>query len=405
MKSRVLLVHNHYRSGVPSGENQVVECEGDLLKQKGHQIGEFFRYSDKISNKGLRGSIAGALSTPWNPFSASRIKKVVSTFKPDVVHIHNTFPLVSPSIFQAIGPRSARVLTLHNYRLFCAAAIPMRDGDVCTQCIDRRSSLPAIRYGCYRNSWLAALPLAFGVSLHRALGTWTNHVDAFIAITEFQRYLVVKAGLPAELVHVKPNFYSGKSVVIPWKKRMPAVVFAGRLTAEKGVETLVRAWVKWGGSAPELRIIGDGELREPLKYLAAKTPNVPIKFLGQLTRTETREEIAQSRLLVLPSEWFETFGLVILEAFASQTPAAVSNIGPLSTIVRQGKNGVVFPPGDPQSLLNAIQAAWNKEGELELMASGARHTFESLYTEDINYELLMDIYRQAIDVSQRRNSA
>ena len=402
MKSRVLLVHNHYGSGVPSGENQVVESETHLLKQYGHEVNTFFRYSDEIRSKGLRGTITGALSTPWNPFSAKATKEAVNKLKPDVVHVHNTFPLISPAIFHSIGSRSARVLTLHNYRLFCPAAIPLRDGNICTECLNRRSILPALRHGCYRNSRLATLPLAFNVALHRRIGTWSQQVDAFIALTEFQRDLMVEAGLPTDLVHVKPNFYPGKPMVLDWSERRRSVVFAGRLTPEKGVESLVRAWIKWGASAPELRIVGDGESKERLMKLASTVPGTPIQFLGQLTGTETQEEIAQSRLLVIPSEWFEGFPMVVREAFAFGTPVAASDIGSLPTIVHQGENGVLFSPGNPQSLLEVVQRTWSEEGALEQLAIGARHSFETLYSESVNYSKLMEIYQQAIEVNRAR---
>ena len=153
---------------------------------------------------------------------------------------------------------------------------------------------------------------------------------------------MIEAGLPADLVHVKPNFYPGNPAIVPWKDRRQGVVFAGRLTAEKGVLALVRAWLMWGASAPELRIVGDGSLRAEIERLSATMPEVPIRFLGQVAGDAAQTEIARARLLVLPSEWFEGFPMVIWEAFAFGTPAAVSNIGPLASIVRQGENGVVF---------------------------------------------------------------
>ena len=402
---RVLLAHNYYGSSAPSGENQVFDAEGKLLRQRGHEVSECLRHSDAIRSKGAWGALQGALSTPWNPFAAAAIKRAVAARQPDVVHVHNTFPLLSPAIFHAIGHRAARVLTLHNYRLFCPAAIPMRAGRVCIDCLDRRSVLPALQHGCYRGSRLATLPLVANVALHRFLGTWTKQVDAFIALTGFQRERMIEAGLHAELVHVKPNFYPGNPAIVPWADRRPSVVFAGRLTAEKGVVALVRAWLMWGASAPELRIVGDGDLRGELERLAATAPEVSIRFLGQLGGDAAQSEIARARLLVLPSEWFEGFPMVVREAFALGTPVAVSNIGPLPSIVRHGENGVVFAPGDPQSLLATVRTAWEKTGELERLAAGARKSFEALYTEEANYRVLMAIYAQAMEVSQRRGGA
>lgn len=396
---RVVLGHNFYNSNIPSGENQVFETESRLLIEKGNTVESFTRFSDELAAKGWIGTIQGALSSTWNPWMAKSILKKISVFQPDIVHFHNTFPLISPSVFHAIGKRSARVLTLHNYRLFCPAAIPMRDGKVCTKCLDNHSPLPAMIHGCYRNSRIATLPISISVGVHRALGTWNNEVDAFIALSKFQRDLMIKAGLPSEKIHIKPNFYPGNPRVIPWSERQDYIVFAGRLTAEKGVISLLRAWQAWGDDAPELRIVGDGELRSELELMAI---GLPVRFLGRLTAKETQAQISSSRLLVLASECLETFGLVVVEAFAHGTPVAVSNLGPLPSIVQHGKNGFIFEPGDPMSLLHEVSKAWKCQQLLEQVAQNARIEFEAKYTEEANYASLMEIYAQAIKVSHDR---
>ncbi len=329
---------------------------------------------------------------------ARAIQRKVLQFRPDVVHVHNTFPLISPAIFHAIGSSAAKVLTLHNYRLFCPAAIPARNCHVCTDCIDGQSTLPALIHGCYRHSRIATLPLATNVALHRAIGTWTHKVDAFIALTDFQKDLMVKAGLPAKRVHVKPNFYPGNPTPITWKERGEYAVFAGRLSQEKGIETLVRAWALWGADAPELRIVGDGPLRGNLEQLGGR---LSISFLGQLPSEAAQTQIAGAKLLILPSECFEGFPMVVREAFAFGTPAAVSNIGPLPVIVSNKENGVVFAPADPQSLVHVVRTAWNSPGLLETLSQGARLSFEVNYTEQANYLTLMQIYAQAIDENRR----
>lgn len=398
---KILLVHNFYGSAAPSGENQVFDAERELLRNHGHEVETFTRHSDEIRAKGIGGEITGAMATPWNPWTTQAIRRKIAAFTPDIVHAHNTFPLISPSIFHAVGTRAARVLTLHNYRLFCPAGIPMRNGTVCTTCLDRHSAWPGLRHGCYRNSWLATMPLAANVALHRFLGTWRKEVDAFITLSEFQRERMITAGLPVDQVQVKPNFYPGAPVAVPWTERRPCAVFAGRLTAEKGVEALIRAWLLWGAAAPELRIVGDGGLRSTLEQLAATHPEAPIRFLGQVDGKAAQAEIARARLLVLPSEWFEGFPMVVREAFAFGTPAAVSAIGPLPTIVRHGVNGVVFSPADPPSLLSQVLQAWETPGLLERLGQGARAAFETAYTEESNYQTLMDIYRKA----QERNAS
>lgn len=392
---RVLLAHNFYGSAAPSGENQVVDIERTLLESRGHEVMVFSRHSDQIRSQGIWGAIRGAAATPWNPWAAQAIRQAVASFRPDVVHVHNTFPLISPSIFHALGGAGvARVLTLHNYRLFCPAAIPMRAGKVCTDCLDRRAVLPALQHGCYRNSRLATVPLALNVALHRGMGTWTKQVDAFITLSDFQRQRMVAGGLPSERVFVKPNFYPGNPAVVPWGERKPYVVFAGRLTAEKGVATLVRAWQLWGPNAPELRVLGDGELRSELTQLAM---GLPVRFMGQVGALEAQQQIAEASLLVLPSECFEGFPMVVREAFAFGTPAAVSDLGPLPSIVRHGESGVVFEAGNPASLLHEIRDAWTAPSVLPALGNGARAAFEAYYTEESNYQTMMMVYQRAIE--------
>lgn len=357
----------------------------------------FSRHSDEIRSQGVWGVLRGAFATPWNPWMTQQVKQVVNRFMPDVVHVHNTFPLISPGIFHAIGNKAARVLTLHNYRLFCPAGIPMRASEICTACLDAKSALPALRYGCYRGSRVATLPLAMSVDLHRALGTWSKQVDAFICLSAFQRDLMVACGLPFSKAHIKPNFYPGVPSVRPWNERSPCVVFVGRLTAEKGVSTLLRAWRLWGADAPELRLIGDGTLRAELEKLGK---GLPVRFLGQIASAEAQAEIARARLLVLPSECFEGFPMVIREAFAFGTPAAVSDIGPLPSIVEHGTSGAVYAPRNPEALLREVRALWITPGLLERLGNGARKQFESKYTEQVNYRILMGIYQGAIAVSR-----
>jgi len=391
---RILLVHNFYGSSVPSGESAVVQAERRLLEERGCEVERFYRYSDNIRDKGLLGMIEGGVVTPWNPFSARDIKKLVEAQRFDIVHVHNTFPLISPAIFSAIGGRAAKVLTLHNYRLFCPAGIPMRGGRVCTLCIENRTVLPAIGYGCYRGSRFATLPLAASVSLHRRLGTWEKYVDAFVALSEFQLRLMTRAGIPRELLHVKPNFFPGNPHVVAWEKRDDAVVFVGRISSEKGVKTLIRAWQAWG-DAPELRIVGDGPLLSEIKALVEKY-RLNVRFVGRLVPAKVLEEISRARLLILPSEWFEGFPMVIREAFAYGTPVAVSNIGALGEIVEDGVTGVLFNPGDHSSLVEVVESIWRRQGHLGKMAGAAREIFEQRYSEDKNYEMLMNIYNSAV---------
>jgi glycosyltransferase involved in cell wall biosynthesis len=291
------------------------------------------------------------------------------------------------------------VLTLHNFRLFCPAAIPMREDRVCTECIDRHGVLPALRHGCYRNSFAATLPLATNVALHRMLGTWRNDVDTFIALSDFQRKLMAKAGLPEEKIAVKPNFYPGNPTPIPMSERgEPYVAFVGRLSKEKGVPALVEAWKLWGPGAPRLLIVGDGPLRG---WIEANSSGANIELTGLLPAAAAQARIAQARLVILPSVWFECFPMVVREAFAFGTPMAVSDIGPLPSIVRDGVSGIVFQPGDAASLLDKVRGALADPARLERLGQAGRAEFERLYNEEVNFRLLMEIYGRAIANNQK----
>jgi len=390
---KVLIVHNYYGSTAPSGENKVFEAEMAMLKRYGHEVKTFIRRSDEIRDKGVLGLIRGAISVPWNFFTTIQIKRILKSFKPDVVHVHNTFPLISPSVFYALEQKAASVITLHNYRIFCPAALPFRNGKICLECIESKNIVPALVHSCYRQSLAATIPLAVNVSLHRILGTWTKKIDAFIVLSEFQKELIFKAGIPDSILHLKPNFHPIDPPVIPWSKKGRHIIFVGRLTVEKGILTLLNAWKLWGKDAPDLHIIGDGELRFELENMAK---GLPIKFFGQLESTITHSKIAESQLLILPSECFEGSPMAVIEAFAFGTPAAVSDIGPLPSIVKHGKCGPVFKFSNPQSIVSVLSDIWNDSDLLESCGINAREEFNLNYTEKGNYKSLLDIYEKAI---------
>ena len=393
---RVLLVHNHYGSEAPSGENRVFELERDLLVRNGHTIETFERHSDTLIARGNLGLLSGAISTPWNFASAKQMRDVIQYFRPEVVHVHNTFPIISSSIFPA-ARGVARILTLHNFRLFCPAAIPIRAGEVCTLCLDRRSVLPSLRYSCYRRSRVATLPLAVSTVLHRFLRTWERDIEVFIVLTEFQRDLMISAGLPEDKIAIKPNFSPGKPQSVPWSQRKDRVVFVGRLSPEKGVEDLIDAWLTWGENAPELRIIGDGPLLNTLRQRAEGRRNVV--FLGHVAAEVVVVELAQAKLLVLPS-MFETFGLVLIEAFQTGTPVCVSNRGPLPRIAFDAR-GIVFRAGDPLDLLAKVKSVWGDQERLTLMSEASIRCFEARYSERVSYDALISIYERAIERASR----
>ena len=388
----ILQVHNYYGSTAPSGENLVVDRERAMLEAAGHPVTTFTRHSDTIRNMGAWGKVLGGLSTPWNPVAAQALRDQARRDAPDIIHVHNTFPLISPAIFPALAGIAPRVITLHNYRPFCAAGIPMRHGTICTECLDSRSVSPALRHGCYRDSRAATAPLAASIALHRMRGTWHKDVDAFIVFSEFQRDKMIAAGLPAERIHIKPNFYDGDPTVTPWAHRQRDIVFVGRLTREKGVHSLIAAWRHWGADAPQLTLIGDGDDRAVLEKAAQ---GLPVEFLGQRPAPEAIAAIAAARLLILPSEWFEGFPMVFGEAFAHGTPIAASHLGPLPALLEPADAGITFPAADPAGMQRVLAELWSDPAKMAAKAANAHAAFKAHYTARANLERLREIYNAA----------
>lgn len=400
---RIVLAHNYYGSEAPSGENLVFEAERDLLRSRGHEVIEFTRQSDEIRRSGAMGLVRGALSTPWNPFSRRRLCRVLAREEPAILHVHNTFPLLSNSVLHATrGSPTATVLTLHNHRAYCAAAVLLRGGTVCTECLDRRSVAPALRHGCYRGSRLATAPLAAAIALHRALGTLTRHVDAFIVFTEFQRDLAVRAGLPAQRIHIRPNFHPNPPASsASWALRRGAL-YVGRLAEEKGVPVLLEAWRRWGEAAPHLTLAGDGPDRSRLEALARDAGLATrVRFLGRVSPDQIERLLRETQVLVVPSIWFEGYPLVVREAFASGVPVAASRLGPLATIVEDGRSGIHFAAGNAEELATRLRAAFDTPGRLEALGTGARRVFEETLTVEAGYASLRTVYTAAAEAHLR----
>lgn len=393
---RIVLAHNHYGSGAPSGENAVFAAERRLLEERGHHVVPFERHSDSLRSRGVAGLIAGAIATPWNAASGRALRALLERERPDVLHVHNPFPLLSPAVFHAArGLPVATVWTLHNYRPFCAAATLLRDGRPCTECIDRRSAAPGLVHGCYRGSRLATAPVAAMIELLRRAGTLRDAVDAFVVLTGFQRELVVRAGIRPERVHVKANFHPAPPAPLPWDRREPRVLYAGRLGPEKGVRVLLDAWSLWP-EAPLLEIAGDGPERLALEERARHHRlGDRVRFLGQLPHAEVERRLAGARVLAVPSLCFEGFPLTVRDAFAAGVPVAASRIGALARIVDEGTTGILFGAGDPADLARRLAAAWAEPDRLAAMGVGARAAFDAQCTADVTHERLLAIYEAA----------
>lgn len=387
----ILFVHNYYRE--PGGEDEGVRQERDLLAAAGHRIVEYNRSSIEIPVNGLASRIRLGAGAIWSQRTFEDLGALLKREKPDVAHFHNIVPLISPSAYYACAEAGVPVVqTLHNYRLFCPAGTMLRRGHVCEDCVEHGLSR-SVLHSCYRESAVQTGTLALMLASHRALGTWARKVDCYIARTEFARHKFIQAGLPPEKIVVKPCFVDPD----PGPRDGPGetVLFVGRLSPEKGLRTLIKAWEHLCGRVP-LRIAGDGPLRPELEAEVRRRGIAGITFLGRLDGPGVLSELRRARFLVFPSEWYEGLPLAIVEAFACGVPVIASRIGSMVEIVEDGQTGCHFTPGDSEDLVAKVEWAWTHPKEVALMSPNARAQYEAKYTAERNYELLRRINQRAI---------
>lgn len=386
---RVVVAHNFYRQS--GGEDAVFTSESSLLEQYGHEV---IRYT--VSNKDVhshsRLKLAGA--TIWNQSEYKKMRKLLQENHPDIVHVHNTLPLLSPSIYYAARAEQVPVVqTLHNYRPFCLNGVLYRKGRLCEDCIGR-IPFPGVLHKCYRDSYAASAGiLSLNVAYFRLLKTYQKHISIFIASTQFARNLFIKMGLRGDNIVVKPNLVRvlNSSDMTPVKRN--GAIFVGRLDSRKGIWTLLSAIERI--NIP-LTLVGDGDLRPEIEEWLLKRPSLKVEITGWLDSVEVAGRIKEASVLVLPSEFYESFGNVIIEAFSCGIPVITTNIGAQSELVQHGQTGYLYAYGDVDALANALQTLLdNPELSLE-MGKNARREFEMKYTAERNYRTLMDIYSGVI---------
>jgi glycosyltransferase involved in cell wall biosynthesis len=387
-----LLVHNYYRQR--GGEDQVFESEAALLEQRGHEVIRFV-----VSNREIHpaGPVA-ALQATWNPRVYAELGALIEQARPDVLHCHNLFARLSPAVYYAAAAHGIPVVqTLHNYRLLCLNATLFRDGRVCEDCMGRAVPWPGVLHACYRASRPASAAVALLLSAHRAVRTWAKRVHVYVALTSFARQKLIEGGVPADRIVVKPNFVDPDPG--PGDGRGEYALFVGRLSAEKGIDTLLRAWRLLQGRPP-LLIVGDGPLA-PLVAEAARSM-VGCRWLGSRPRQEVLELMKGAQLLVVPSRWYEGFPMVIAEAYAAGVPVIASDLGSLSCMVDDARTGLRFRAGDPDDLASKAQRLEEQSAERRRMGAAARAEFEANYCADVAYRRLLEVYRGAADRCRSR---
>lgn len=388
---KLLLVHNFYQQ--PGGEDSVFQKEGRLLEEAGHEVIRYTTHNNLINSLGKTQLLK---ATIWNSGTYDDLRELIRQERPQVVHFHNTFPLISPAAYYAAKTEHVAVVqTLHNYRLMCPAAILFRNASPCERCCHKAFPWPGVVHACYRQSYAGSLTVAMMLGLHRVKGTWNSKVDAYIALTEFAKRKFVEGGYPANKITVKPNFIHPDPG--PGEGNGACALFVGRLTYEKGIETLLAAWRQIGTCLP-LYIVGDGPLAQMVADASKQIPG--ITWYGRLEQEDVYRLMGQAQVVVVPSLWYETFGLVVIEAFAKGTPVIASKLGALDEIIRHEKTGLHCRPGDHQDLIAKIQWVQNNPHEVLRMRREARRYYEENYTAESNFGSLMNIYNQAMKVAR-----
>jgi glycosyltransferase involved in cell wall biosynthesis len=392
---RIVVAHSRYRSAAPSGENRVVDQETAALAALGHEVALFERRSDDIEGWPAARKAALPAAVVWNGGVRRDLRELLRSSRPDVVHLHNTFPLLSASVLYACRDAGVPVVvTLHNYKLACASGDFFRDGAVCHECA-AGAPVGAMRHGCYRDSRAATAPVALAAVAHRR--AWRTMVAAYACISASQRDLLRGVGLPAERVFVRHNMIPARAVV-PVTRR-PEVIYAGRLDAAKGVPVLMAGWDRYlsaaDGPGMSLVIAGSGPLEDEVRAWAASRPSV--RMAGQLDPDACAAAMAAARAVVLPSAWEETFGLAAVEAMALGVAPVAAGHGAFPELITDGVDGVLFRPGDPAALAAALELADKNHRVFEEYGAQARKTYEQRFDPADSMQRLIDIYRYAAE--------
>ena len=387
-KYKILIVHNYYQ--IPGGEDSVVANEKKMLEDHDHEVTLYSRNNSELRNFSKRRKLLLPFTTIFNFRTYKDVKRIIKEQRFDIVHVHNTFNLVSPSVYYAARTCKVPVIqTVHNFRLLCPGATFYRDGHICEDCVER-SLRCAVKHRCYRNSKLQTLACVITTTFHRIIGIYGK--INYICLTEFNREKLLQLKqIKAKQIFVKPNFVKNSVEIVPQENRENRFIFAGRLDKLKGIDVLLEAWKLMGKNAPKLIVCGLGPMEDWCKEFVENS-KVNVELKGFLPNLEVRKLIANSRALILPTRWYEGFPMSIVEAYSVGTPVICSNLGNVGNVVKEGITGCKYSAGSPRSLKQAV----HRIDSYPHLYKMTLKEYEEKYTEYENYQQLINIYTRAI---------
>lgn len=389
---RILQLHNHHAG--PGGAMEVLAHEAQLLTAAGHAVRQYTLAATE--QLGL-GPVRAGLKAVWNVEACRDVEDTIRAFRPDVVHVHTPFPLMSPAVFRTASKLGVpTVATLHSYRYSCIAATCYRDGHICEDCVGQRLKLPGVRHRCYHDSVGASAALTLGLVVHRELGTLHRAVDRFLALTDFSRELLIRDGIPADKVVVKHNSVPDPGVDAGDRPDERFVLFAGRLLDFKGVHTMLEAWQRSAHGDLRLRIAGDGPLRRQVEDLARADRSV--SYHGWVDEEEVFDLMRGAEAVIVPSEWYEGGGpLTTLRSLAVGTPVVISDLENIGDYVLADDSGVTFPTGDPDALASVLTGLAADPGAWHRHRTAARASYEKRYSPQVDLPRLEAVYTGVVD--------
>ncbi len=389
---KVLVVHNFHRSGSASGDDQVFRHEAGMLQNAGIDVLEYTLHTDDFDKKGKAGKIAAAISMLWSGKAYRDIRKICFKDKPDIVHIHTFFPLLSPSVFVAAHRSGAKVIqTLHDTRYICPNAASLCGGELCNLCADGKY-FRMVKRGCFKNSRIQSLATAFIFKFHRWRKTFYNHIDRYICLNDTQIQLLLQAGFEREKLIKKYNSVPRPDPV-PSDRKLPKryAVYCGRIGEEKGISVLCRAW-KGLGDIP-LVMMGAGPQEDRLRQFISDNPKLPIFFLGYVPHEECQFIMKQAEFILLPSVCYEGCSMTVLESFSLGKPVIATDVGFMREAIKEQGMNTVFPIRDYAAMRKIVRTLWEKKELCQYYGEIAKSEYEKKYSEEVDIINLINIYR------------